>query len=401
MRILLLFVVQAAVFFTSMEAYSAIRCENLFLSKKEFKSQFEPVKLSEKQSDKFLDATVPEKESGSTTADRTEYKFTLVKETLSRKIKEFKKAIEAEIPGFILTNRDPITRGYRNVTLTTYSNRFKLKLSSGQKIVAKIRLRKYGLISKRKEVSVENFKPIEGMEDVSFLEFKIQNPEYENSVLKPRVKILDSDAEKLHDPNLSAYEYSEILQRTIALNPAKGKTTEETSEAQKTINETAFLMLRAIRGLHKKDSPFNMEYQTLYERTSYKAPIKDAETGETYEVQITIDENISAQSISFDYSATSYTDAPDNIAVTEVKLPISLIEKLVGEKIPHTPGERRKVGPNELRQLITLADYTKYPGLKPVMEFLKSLQFNNLNSFEENHGKLFHLRRGIEEEIKP
>lgn len=395
MKIFKLLYLVFTIVLVSSEAYAAVRCENLFLTQAEFDFQFKPVKLSTKQSDKFMDATVPEKESGSTTGDRTEYKYTLSKTVLLRKLKAFKKAIEEEIPGFILTNRDPLTSGYRNVTLTTYSNRFKLKLESGQRIIAKIRLRKYGLISNKKEVSAENFKPIEGMENVSFLEFKIQNPEYENSVLKPRIKILDTDAKALQNSELSAVEYAEIVQRAMALNVAK------TEVEQKTVNQTVILMIRAIRGLHKKDSPFNMEYETLYERTSYKAPIKDLETNETYEIQITVDENISASSLSFDYAAKSYKNQPEKISVTEVKVPIALIEKLTGDKIPHTPGERRSVSPEQIRELLTAADYKKFPGLKPVMDFLQALQFNTLRSFEENHGKLFHLRQGIKQDLEP
>lgn len=394
MKLLKLFVL-IFVLSLSFEISAAIRCENIFLSKAEFQTQFDPENLSVKQSKKFLDSALPEKESGSTTGDRTEYKFTLSKTVLTEKLKAFKKAIESEIPEFTLTNRDPITPGYKNITLTTYSNRFKLKLASGQNIVAKIRLRKYGLIPNRKDILVENFKAIEGMQDVSFLEFKIQNPEYENSVLKPRIKILDQDAEALQNSELTANEYTQIEQRCITLNPMKD------SAQQEVTNQTITLMLRAIRGLHKKDSLFDMEYETLYERTSYKAPIKNSETNETYEVQITLDENISARSFSFGYEAPNYKNQPEKIVVAEVKVPITLIELLSGDKIPHTPGQRRSVSPEQIRSFLNAADYQKFPGLKPVMDFLQTLQFNTLRSFEENHGKLFHLRQSIQKEFRP
>jgi len=394
MKNLTLLLLNILIVIFSLKAHSAVRCEALFLSQKQFAAQFNPEKLSPKQSQKFIDATIPEKQSGSTTGDRTEYKFTLAKDVLIKKLKAFKKAIETKIKGFILVNRDPITKGYRNVTLTNYSNRFKLTLDSGQKIVAKIRLRKYGLISNKKEVSLENFSPIESMKDVSYLEFKIENPEYENSVLKPRIKIYDKDAELLQDPDLKKSKYYEIAHRCMELNKTDDPAQQEIT------NQTVALMIRAIRGLHKKDSIFNMEYVTLYERTSYKAPIQDQETGESYEIQITIDENISARSLSFDYEASNYSNQPEKIVVTELKLPIPLIEKLIGDKIPYVAGEKRAVTLEKLLSLLTPEDYQNFPGLKPVIQFLETLQFNTLRSFEENHGKLFHLRQEIRIDLK-
>lgn len=395
MKNLKLLLLNIAIILISSNAYSAVRCENLFLTQKQFAALFNPEKLSVKQSQKMIDATIPEKESGSTTGDRTEYKFTLSKEVLSKKLKAFKNAIEAEVAGFILNNRDPVVKGFRNVTLTKYSKRFKLTLESGQKIVAKIRLRKYGLISNSEEVSVGNFNPIESMKDVSYLEFKIENPDYENSVLKPRIKIYDADAELLQNPNLKSDTYYEIAHRCMELNK-----TEDPAQ-QEITNKTVSLMLNAIHGLHKKGSQFKMEYVTLYERTSYKAPIQSQVNGETYEIQITIDENISASSLSFKYEASNYKNQPEEISVTEMKLSIPLIEKLIGDRIANVPGKKRAVSLENLIALLTPEDYQNFPGLKPVIEFLQTLQFNTLRSFEENHGKLFHLRKEIKQELKP
>ncbi|MFZ3230799.1 MAG: hypothetical protein WA160_11390 [Pseudobdellovibrio sp.] len=347
------------------QAQSLIRCEALFLSKSTFEARFNPEKLNAEQAKAFLQSTDPDKNSGSTTGDRAEYKYTLTQETILRKISQLKDKIESEILGFKLVNRDLITAGFKNVTWTGYSNRLKLPLSTDTAIVAKIRVRKYGHVDDLKAVSKENFTAIESMKDVSYFEFKIENPDHDNSVLKPRVKILDADANALLNPKISSKDYKKIAQRCVNLNKMK------TDQEQKTVNQTIVLMLKAISMLRSGGSYFAPEYETIYERISYKIPLKNIHTNQVYEVQITVDENITASSISFDFKSTIYNNKLEDLAVTEVKVPIDLL------------------------QLLKSKDYDSVPGLKSIDDFLKILSFNNLKDFEENHGKLFHLRREI------
>ncbi len=371
----------------SFRTSAAPTCESFFLTKKEFRQAFDPEVLSKKQSKKMLESTVPEKKAGSTTADRAEFKFTLTKESMLNKIRQFKKAIELEIANFTLVNRDVLTAGFKNVTYTAYSNRFKLTLKNGEKLTAKIRVRKYGLIANELEVSKENFNAIESMKDISFFEFKIENPDFDNSVLKPRMKIKDSDADALLNPNLTKDQYAEIRQRCIELNKM------DSIEKQTTMEETITLMLAAIRGIHKKESFFAPEYETIYERVSYKIPLKDLETGKSYEVQITLDDDISATSVGLNYTTPMYSSQIEKVTVGEVKLPVPLLQLL------SKGGNAADL--QQLAKTLRASDFERYPGLNAVMNLLQSLSFNGLKNFQENHGKLFHLRQSIQDDFKP
>ena len=303
------------------------------------------------------------------------------------KISQFKRAIEAEIPGFTLVNRDVRTPGFKNVTYTAYSNRFKLTFKNGKKLTSKIRARKYGLIADDLEVNKENFDPIKGMENVSFFEFKIENPDFDNSVLKPRMKIKDDDANALLNPNLTKAQYAEIHERCVELNKM------DTVEKQITMDETITLMLAAIRGIHKKESFFAPEYETIYERVSYKIPIIDTATGKSYEVQITLDDDVSATSVGFNYTTPMYAGQVEKVTVGEVKLPIPLLQLL------SKGGNAADL--KLLAKSLTSSDYQRFPGLKAVMDLLQTLSFNGLKNFEENHGKLFHLRQSISDDFQP
>jgi len=320
--------------------------------------------LTQKQSKKFMKATEPDRNS--TLAARVEKKFALVTETSDRLLQRFKSGIELAIPGFKLLNRDAQVKGKRNVTWTAYSNRFKLVLADGRKLTAKIRVRKYGLIDIAKEVSKANFEVLEWMKDSSFFEFKIENPDYDNSVLKPRMLIKDADANLLLDPQITKLQIAEIFARTKSLNPKK------TAEEQQTIDETIFYMLQAIRGLHKKGSLFQPEFETIYERVSYVIPVTAKDTGITYEIQITVDGDIIAYSILNQRSADIYEHSPEAVAVNEIKIPIPLIE-----------------------QYIKTGQVDQIPGLAIVLDFISTLEFNSLKNFQSNSGKLFHLRREI------
>jgi hypothetical protein len=353
----------------SVETFAAKKCEFLFMSRLEFDRGYNAIKLTVEQSEKFLQSTFPDQKRGSTTGDRAEYKFTLGKEALQNIFEQFKLTIEKRISGFQLANRDPITTGFRNVTLTKYSNRFKLKLASGQTITAKIRTRKYGFISEELQINKLNFKPIKNMQDVSFFEFKIENPQHENSVLKPRFMIKDDDAEALKNPKITAQDIKEIELRCIDLNKMK------TDQEQSAQNETIRLMLNALLGLHEQGSVYKEEYETIYERISYKIPLKSKSTGEVYEVQMTFDENISVKSNYFDYLARIYENQDQTVSVAEVKVPLKLLQDLNNQK------------------------FDQVLGLQEIAQFLKQLHLSHLFAFVENHGKLYHLRRDLFNEI--
>lgn len=326
----------------------------------------EKEKLGNKVSTQFMKAAAVD--SSSTTAARAEIKYTESKMVVDKLVADFKRKIEEEIPGYKLENRDAKTPGFRNITWTGYSNRFKLRFKDGKDLTAKIRVRKYGHIAESTTVAKENFKPLEWMNEVSFFEFKIENPEYANSVLKPRILIRDADADLLLNPNISKEDYAAILQRTIAVN------TKKDPEAQRIASETATEMIEAIRLIHKKDNRFVPEFETLYERTSYVVPIIDPRTNNKVDIQITIDEDISTYSNLQQRYSTVYQTI-DPVAVTEIKIPIPLLGVFKDAAAAQASG---------------------IPGMVTIYNFVQRLKFNSLKEFQENSGKLFHTRQNLD-----
>lgn len=323
-------------------------------------------KLSRTVSESLLRATEPDQNS--TTAARTEEKYTLSKDTFARLQQEFKQNIESALPAYQLTHRDAQKPGFKNITWTAYSNRFKLLLNDGRRITGKIRVRKYGFIADTETVTKNNFRPLESLKDISFFEFKIQNPDFENSVLKPRIQIYDQDANLLLDPHLTVEQRQAIKSRTLDLNIKK------TPEQQVISDLTVEYMLLAIQSLHSHSNKFTPEFETLYERTSYVIPLIDPQTQARHEIQITIDENITTSSLLYNKDSKAYVTI-DPIVVAEVKIPIPL---------------QKDFKDNDAAQA------SEIPGVAEVNTFLEKMRFHALKGFTSMKGKLFHNRQDLE-----
>jgi hypothetical protein len=346
---------------------AAHQCKDLFspFNLEQALKSLQPTELNELQSAKVIKATEPSKKS--TTSARAEIKFALVLENMQRILGNFKSRIEDQIKGFTLVDRVVPIGGKRNMTWTGYSNRFTLNYL-GKKLRAKIRVRKYGTIEADAEITKENLQVLENMKDKSYFEFKIEDPDHDQSVLKPRVLMFDSDANLLLNPNLRISELKEIELRTQKLNsPEKPGDI----EAKEEIDQTIHYMLQAIQGLHEQGSLFQPEFETLYERVSYKVPLKNTTTGEEYDVQITLDADVIATSLLYNISAQSFKHEVEKILVTEVKIPIPLL------------------------QYLKTKDYKEVPGLEAVAYLLQAIDYNSLKNFQGNSGKLFHLIRYV------
>lgn len=337
------------------------KCIHLF-SVSQKNSLYDPTILSAAESKTFNDTAAHEKKSGSTTGDRSELKFTTTEHSIELLTQLFKKNIEAALPGYTLSVRDEVRPGFKNVTWTTYSNRFQIIGPNGKPIIVKIRLRKYGWIAEGAEIHIDNFIVNPTMTDRAWLEFKIENDEVENSVIKPRVLVLDRDAQKLLDPNMTATELGDIWYRMEAIN--KGATESQTQ----TLNETIRLMLTSIAEITTHKSKFELQFETIYERASYKIPLKNTKTGERYEVQMTVDLNVSVTETRTGRKASSYSDTPIPVAVIEFKIPTSL------------------------QAIIRSGNYDAVPGLKTILDHMKNVEGFSIRKFYNQKGKLGHLR---------
>ena len=282
----------------------------------------------------------------STTGNRTEFKRTVFVEKLQEALGKLSKF-------FPLKPRDVIQPGTKNVTVTQYLNILKFDYK-GQELGVKIRFRKYGTIKADVPNTLENVEFIPEMKDYSFLEFKIDHPDFDNSVLKPRGLQADADINLIGTPEF-LHKFNDILQRALAKNSKNSDAT-----------ETMLKMQNVLRRLHEEGVPLAKDSQTIYERTSYAVPVKDAAAKKEYEIQITIDEGILLYSYPHNKTVDAYkSDKP--LTVVELKIPVEIVDK-------ETKGFKETM-------LKTI------PSLRAIQSFLNDLTAAQAPGYESNKGK--------------
>lgn len=354
------------------------RCEDLFRESHQSRHvfseqkliQLEPTALSKKQSTPINELIAIEGAVDSPTANRSESKYTVSVNDLGNIIIRFKDRVERDLPGYKLVVRDPQRPGYKNVTWTGYSNRFLAEAENGKLIIVKIRLRKYGHVADGLEITKENYEVLKSLESVSWLEFKVENPENADSVIKPRILIHDADANLLLSPQLTYDQFYGIVKRTKRLNVSKD--TDTNSKMLITVEK----MLKSIRSLHVERTRLDPETETWYERDSYKIPLKNKKTNQAFEVQVTVDRNVNAKDVQSGFEAKIYKESSVPVSVVEFKYQESL------------------------RQLIAQGLVEDVPGLQAVLDFNADVDRAMQADFEKDKGKLGHLRRDIERELQ-
>jgi hypothetical protein len=332
-----------------------------------FFKQPKTVKVGSKTSNLFFKAAFGD--LNSTTGNRAETKQTLAGDKFKIIFSDFEKQIR--YANTTLSLRDTKTEGLRNVTWTSYSNRFKLVDDYGKTVSAKIRVRKYGTVENFLPVLKKNFTPIERMKNISGFEFKVQNPDFDfsfnglnfKSVGKGIVLIHDIDAQLLLNPKLSEKEKGEIFLRTLEIN----KQSDGSIDPMKF--QTLHFMLNAISRLHRKDLEFKPSFETIYERDSFKLEFRSKNYDKPFEIQITIDKDIDTRYVESNIVSNAYQTIEPAVVV-ETKIPTQIINEVFN---PDQSGS-----PEVSRALI---------------DFLNRLEFNSLKSFESGKGKLFHTRR--------
>ncbi len=311
------------------------------------------IKVSPKIGELFIDTATSQ--LNSTTGNRTELKRTVLIEKLSL-------ALEKLSQTFPLKPRDTIKAGTKNVTVTQYLNILKFDYK-GQELSVKIRFRKYGTMRTGLPNIPENVQFIPEMKDVSFLEFKIDHPDFDNSVLKPRGLQLDSDIQMIGTPQFLA-QFEQILERAVGRN-------------SKNIDsiQTMTKMQNLLKYLHEVGVPLQKDSRTIYERTSYALPAKNIETNAEHEIQITIDEGILIYSYPHDKTIDAY-QSEKPLAVVELKIPVEMIDN------------RTKSFSDQFLQLV--------PALKKIQAFLDDLTSAQAPGFDMNKGKQSRIKTMLE-----
>ena len=312
------------------------------------------IKISEELGELFINAA--EGQRHSTTGNRTEFKRTVLVEKLHEALERLSKF-------FALKPRDIIKPGTKNVTVTQYLNVLKFDYK-GQELSVKIRFRKYGTIKEGLPNTPENVEIIPDMKDYSFLEFKIDHPDFDNSVLKPRGLQADADINLIGTSEFLK-QFADIQHRALVKNS-------KNSEAIETMTK----MQNVLKRLHEAGVPLEKDSRTIYERTSYALPIKDLVGKKEYEIQITMDEGILLYSYPHNKTVDAYkSDKP--LTVVELKIPVEMVDK-----------ETKGFNQTMLKTI---------PLLGSIQTFLNDLTIAQAPGYEANKGKQSLIRALLED----
>lgn len=253
------------------------------------------------------------------------------------------------LEGFFKTrfkNRDKAADGFANITSTLYMTVAKY-IQNGKKLSAKVRFRKY-FSRKLDDNNWKNLIVSEKLADRSWLELKIQHPEFANVVFKPRLLIFDKDIEKLITEKYFDYKDA-ILRRLHQTNPGKEADIKKFTDFFDALYTTPAMRVE------------NMYARTQYERTSYSIKLNNPEKpGETIDVQITLDTNIRLTRLKDGKDFNVY--GPDE-TVVEVKVPVQYA-KLTDADLQAIP-ELAEI--KKLIAMLTEKHNIKYPANKGKM----------------------------------
>lgn len=256
-------------------------------------------------------------------------------------------------------NRDKPTDGFANITSTRYMTVAKY-IQNGKKLSAKVRFRKY-YTRELSDAQWRNLVVSEKLADRSWLELKIQHPDFDNVVFKPRLLILDKDVDKLITEKY--FDYKEgILRRLHELNPGKEADIEKFAGFFHALYTTPAMRVE------------NMFAQTQYERTSYSIKLNQpGKPDEPIDVQITLDTNIRLTRLK-DRKQFNVYGADET--VVEVKIPVQYAK-------------------------LTEADLQVLPELVEIKKLVTMLSEKHLQKYPANKGKMSKIDKKNEFENDP
>ena len=237
-----------------------------------------------------------------TTSLRQEVKFVLKSADVARQME----ALEGRF-GSRFKNRDMAPEGFANVTSTHYMKVGKY-FQNGKKLSSKVRFRKY-LQRKLDDVNWQHLKVIPELADRSWLELKIDHPDFDNVVFKPRLQVLDRDINSIVTADGYQGSREGIAKRLHELNPTKKGDVEKFLAYFDALYSTPTMKVE------------RMFAKTEYERTSYSIKLDNpAKPGESIDIQITLDQSVHLTKLKNGQIVDAYK--PDE-TVVEVKIPLA------------------------------------------------------------------------------
>ena len=284
-----------------------------------------------------------------TTSLRQEVKYVIKTKTLEAYLAQLQTAF-----GTKMTNRDKPAEGTKNITSTNYMTVVKY-YSGGKKLSAKVRFRKY-FTRDTTDIHWRNLKVSDELKTQSWLELKIQHPDYDNVVIKPRLKTYDTDLRWITSDNF--FDHKEgLTKRLYLLNPDKKDDVDRFMNFLTEMNRTPSMRVE------------NLFAKTEYERVSYslkmKPPADKNGKAKSFDVQITLDENIRLTRMR---DQEKYNVYGNDETVIEVKIPVAY---------------------SNLSQQ-NIADI---PELQNVKDFIVWLENHHENKYPMNKGKMSKIEK--------
>lgn len=248
-------------------------------------------------------------------------------------------------------NRDKPAEGFANITSTRYMTIGKY-IQNGKQLSAKVRFRKY-FTRALTDTHWKNLVVAKALAGRSWLELKIQHPEFDNVVFKPRLLISDKDVEKLITEKY--FDYKEgILKGLKELNVGKE------SDIEKFLGY--FDALYSTPAMKTE----NMLAQTQYERTSYSIKLRrPGRPQEVVDVQITLDQNIRLTRLKDGKKFNAY--GADE-TVVEVKVPLEFAK-------------------------MSEADLLALPELAEIKKLIEMLDRKHVAIYPKNRGKMSKIEK--------
>jgi hypothetical protein len=324
-----LYLVTAALFLAtpSFSEAAAVRCKYLF------------------REDDPVSRAVRSFQSGQTdtTSLRQEVKFVLKSSDVNKYMDVLQQRFSSRFK-----NRDVAPEGYANVTSTNYMKVGKY-FQNGKKLSTKVRFRKY-YQRRLDDTNWQHLRVIPELADRSWLELKIDHPDYDNVVFKPRLQVLDRDINSLVTSTGYQAARTGIARRLHELNPAKKADVDKFIAYFDALYSTPTMKVE------------RMFAKTEYERTSYSIKLENpAKPGEFIDIQITLDQSVHLTRLKDGRAVDAYK--PDE-TVVEVKIPLAyagltrrnieavpelaevkkLIEYLTGRHLPEYEMNSGKMG---------------------------------------------------------
>jgi len=262
--------------------------------------------------------------------------------------------------GSQMKNRDKAPEGFFNITSTLYLTSAKYQTLRGETKKAKVRFRKY-YTREASDVHWDHLQNTELMKNHSWLELKIQHPDYPNVVTKPRLLALDRDIRFFTTDTFFVHKEN-LQKRLLALNPGKE---EEVSNAIRFFTTLYSNPRRRVENLFAK---------TEYERESFSIKLTNSRNpNETIDIQITLDRNIRLTRLADKEKFDVYSP---NDTVIEVKIPVAYSK-------------------------LTPEDIAQFPELAQIKQFIEWLTSNHNTQFPINKGKMSKIDKdGIDKNDK-